>query len=68
MADVINLNQYRKQRLKDQAAGRAQANRQQFGRPRQERDRVQHEIERRRNELEGKRLGDGPGADGREPE
>jgi len=68
MADVINLNQYRKQRMKDRAGGRAQQNRHQFGRARLERERVQHELERRRSELDGKRLGDTPGPDGRKPE
>lgn len=68
MADVINLNQYRKQRMKDRTGERGQQNRYQFGRTRQERDRVQHDLERRRSELDGKRLGDGPGGDGRKPE
>ncbi|MEE9289441.1 MAG: DUF4169 family protein [Alphaproteobacteria bacterium] len=66
MVDVVNLNQYRKQRQRDEKARRAREHRARFGRTGAERAAQRHEVEKAGADLAGKRLArgteDGPGA------
>jgi hypothetical protein len=56
MGDVVNLNKYRKQRRRAEAAKQAAEQRLRFGRDKGERARTRSERDRRARELEGKRL------------
>lgn len=56
MAELINLNRYRKKRARAQAQKQADENRHRFGRSRIERSLTQHESERTDKDLDGKRL------------
>jgi Domain of unknown function (DUF4169) len=56
MADIVNLNQYRKKRDRRAAEQRAAANRSRFGLGKGERTKAQHEAEKLKKELDDKRL------------
>ncbi|HUZ75264.1 MAG TPA: DUF4169 family protein [Stellaceae bacterium] len=56
MAELINLNRYRKERARAQARKRADENRHRFGRSRNERNLAEHESERSSKDLDGKHL------------
>ena len=61
MGDIVNLNQFRKQRERENAKRRARVNRAKHGLDKGERRQITSERERRRGEHEGNRL------DGRSP-
>ncbi|CAO3446460.1 Uncharacterized coiled-coil protein CC_1530 [Azospirillum argentinense] len=61
MADVVNLNRFRKMRQKEEREKSAEANRIRFGRTKAETLRNRQEAERRKAELDGKKVEDGPG-------
>lgn len=56
MGDVINLNQYRKQRARDEKARQAKANRARSGRTAGEKSAQSHDTEKSASDLERKRL------------
>ncbi|MFO1059874.1 MAG: DUF4169 family protein [Dongiaceae bacterium] len=56
MGDLVNLNKYRKERRRESASRQAAANRVKFGRPKAETRQDDAEAERRRRELEDKKL------------
>lgn len=56
MAEIINLRQQRKARLRAERAAQAATNRAQHGRSKDERQRQQAETERDRRRLDGLRL------------
>ncbi|HUH84405.1 MAG TPA: DUF4169 family protein [Stellaceae bacterium] len=56
MADLVNLNQYRKQRRRREAEEKAAANRPRFGRSKAERKKEQSESEKLAKDLDNKRL------------
>ena len=56
MATVVNLNRFRKAKKRIENERRAPENRAAFGRGKSERRLVESEKDRRRRELEGKRL------------
>lgn len=56
MADIVNLNRFRKAKSKAEATRQAAENRIVHGRTRAEREREAQENEARRRGLEGKRL------------
>ena len=68
MADVINLNRFRKRMAAEERAARADANRRRHGMSRAERDAAERERERERerdaDDLAGKRLDRGPAGRG----
>jgi len=53
MADVVNLNRFRKAKAKDSARVTADANRAKFGRTKAEKDREKAERERAEKMLDG---------------
>lgn len=57
MGEVVNLNQYRKERARARKRQRASRNRIRHGLSKAERDEARVIDERRNKELEGKRLG-----------
>jgi hypothetical protein len=59
MADVVNLNRFRKRAAKQSAAKQADANRARFGRSKSERTSEQQQRERARALLEQHRRDDG---------
>ena len=59
MGDIVNLNQFRKQRERENAKQSARVNRAKHGLDKRERRQITSERERRRSEHEGNRL-DGP--------
>lgn len=59
MGDIVNLNQFRKQREREDAKQRARENRAKHGVNKRERRQITSERERRRGEHDGNRL-DGP--------
>ncbi|CAO3375643.1 DUF4169 family protein [Azospirillum argentinense] len=61
MADVVNLNRFRKMRQKEEREKNAEANRIRFGRSKTEKLRDRQEAERRAAELDGKKVEDGTG-------
>jgi hypothetical protein len=67
MADIINLRQVRKQRARAAEDAQAAANRQRHGRTKGERRAAETEDERRRRDLEGKRLEEMPADDEPDP-
>lgn len=56
MGDVVNLNQYRKQRSRASSQKRASENRVRFGRSKDDKARQSQDAERSGRELEGKQL------------
>ena len=56
MADIVNLNQYRKKRNRHLAEQRAAENRGRFGLAKGERTKAQREAEKLKRELDDKRL------------
>jgi hypothetical protein len=56
MGDVVNLNQYRKQRSRVASQKRASENRVRFGRNKDDKTRQSHETERTARDLDGKQL------------
>ena len=56
MADVVNLNQYRKQRARRDGQKRAAVNRSRFGRSKQEQEKARREAEKAAKDLDNKRL------------
>jgi len=56
MGDVVNLNQYRKQREKSRKARESAQNRALFGLSKDERTVLHDELERGTNALDGKKL------------
>jgi hypothetical protein len=56
MADIVNLNQFRKKRDRRTAAKRAAENRSRFGMSKDERTKVEREADKLQKELEDKRL------------
>ena len=63
MGEVINLNQYRKQREKAEKAQRSAGNRLRHGRTREERINARQESDGQTQEFDGKRLDPGPSDD-----
>jgi len=66
MAKVVNLNRYRKKRTRDDREKTAEANRAQYGRTKEERQKARFEQQNREAELAAKRLDDGHDKDGLE--
>ena len=58
MADVINLNRYRKAKARAAKAEQAAAKRARTGRTRADKRAAQHEQDRQAAELDGKRIAD----------
>lgn len=56
MADVINLNRFRKARGRAEDAKQAEENRSRFGRNKEQKCREDRDRERKAKELEGKKL------------
>ena len=56
MAEIVNLNQFRKKRQRSGAERRAAENRRNFGLGKEERQRARRENERAKKDLEDKRL------------
>ncbi|HZS85325.1 MAG TPA: DUF4169 family protein [Stellaceae bacterium] len=56
MADIVNLNQFRKKRERRAAERRAATNRRIFGLSKEERAKAQRENDRTRKDLDDKRL------------
>jgi len=63
MGEVVNLNQYRKQRERLERKKEASANRARFGRAKGEVWKSRHERERDRAKLDGKRVDRPAGSD-----
>ena len=58
MADVVNLNRFRKTRQKEEREKTAEENRVRFGRTKAEKLRDRQEAERRKAALDGKKVED----------
>jgi uncharacterized protein DUF4169 len=56
MADIVNLNQFRKKRDRRDAERQAAANRERFGQPKDVRGKTARELEKAKKELDDKRL------------
>lgn len=56
MADVVNLNRFRKMREREEREKVAEANRVRFGRTKAEKQRDRQERERRASDLDGKKV------------
>jgi hypothetical protein len=56
MAEVVNLNRFRKERRRQEAARIAEENRARFGRPKSERNKTEGEQAKADKDLDGKRL------------
>jgi len=56
MGDVVNLNQYRKQRSRSASQTRASENRVKFGRTKDEKTRQWRDGERANRDLDGKQI------------
>jgi hypothetical protein len=56
VGDLVNLNKFRKQRQRTEAARQASENRVRFGRDKPERTRTRAEQDRQGRSLDGKRL------------
>jgi hypothetical protein len=56
MADIVNLNQYRKKRDRQTAAKEAAENRVRFGRTKAERSKGRREADKAAKDLDDKRL------------
>ena len=59
MGDIVNLNKYRKQSQRTEQTKQAAENRVRFGRSKSDRARARSEQDRRSQDLDGKRRGDG---------
>lgn len=66
MGDVINLNQARKARQRQEKVRQADANRLRYGRSKAEKLRETAEAEKSRRELDGKKKSPPEGGDGNE--
>jgi hypothetical protein len=60
MANLVNLNRYRKKRARDDRQKTAEANRVKHGRTKAEKRKERHEREREEAALDAKRHDDGP--------
>jgi hypothetical protein len=58
VGDLVNLNKFRKQRQRAEAARQASENRVRFGRDKPERARTRAEQDRQDRSMDGKRLDD----------
>jgi hypothetical protein len=56
MADIVNLNQFRKKRDRRAAERQAVVNRERFGRRKDARSKTASELEKAKKELDDKRL------------
>ena len=56
MAEIVNLNRFRKARERDGKAKLAEANRARFGRSKDEKAKTRHEAERSEKSLDDKKL------------
>lgn len=56
MGDVVNLNQFRKQRSRTASQKRASENRAKFGRNKDDKTRQAHDTDRTSRELDGKQI------------
>lgn len=56
MAEIINLNRFRKAKERAEAARRAEANRVLFGRTKAEKEATRRVTEKERADLDGKKL------------
>jgi hypothetical protein len=56
MAEIINLNRWRKAKAKEERARKAEANRAAFGRSKGERQAASKEADTRAKDLDGKKL------------
>ncbi|KAA0683453.1 DUF4169 family protein [Roseomonas genomospecies 6] len=56
MADIVNLNRFRKMRLKEEREKTAEENRIRFGRTKAEKLRDRQDAERRAADLDGKKV------------
>jgi hypothetical protein len=56
MADIVNLNQFRKKRDRRAAERQAAVKRERFGQRKDTRDKTSRELEKARKELDDKRL------------
>lgn len=56
MADIVNLNQFRKKRDRRAAERRAAENRNRFGLGKDERSKAQRELDKAKKDLDDKRL------------
>ena len=56
MADIVNLNQFRKKRDRRNAEQRAVENRSRFGLSKDERSKAQRESDKMKKELDDKRI------------
>jgi len=63
MSKVVNLNKFRKRKLKAEAAKRAETNRRLHGRTKAEREKERLELQKRDAVLDGAFLGDRDEAD-----
>ncbi|MCA1908662.1 MAG: DUF4169 family protein [Magnetospirillum sp.] len=58
MADVVNLNRWRKAKVRDEKSKQAEVNRAAFGRTKAEKQAARQQEERRQAELDGHKLDD----------
>ncbi|MBV9523984.1 MAG: DUF4169 family protein [Alphaproteobacteria bacterium] len=56
MADIVNLNKFRKKREASAAERRAAENRKSFGLTKEERTKLRHERDRAKKDLDDKRI------------
>ena len=56
MADIVNLNQFRKKRDRRAAERQAVVNRERFGQRKDTRGKTAHELDKAKKELDDKRL------------
>jgi Domain of unknown function (DUF4169) len=56
MADIVNLNQFRKKRDRRDAERQAAVNRERFGQRKDLRGKTAHELEKAKKDLDDKRL------------
>lgn len=60
MGDIVNLNQFRKRRERELKEMRTRGNRVKSGQKKADRKSLHNEIEKRRRELDGKRIDHSP--------
>ena len=58
MAEIVNLNRWRKAKARDEKNRQAETNRIAFGRTKAEKQATRQEAEQRRADLDGKKLDD----------
>lgn len=56
MAEIVNLNRFRKTREREEARQRAEENRVRFGQKKSEREKANGEASKAEKDLDGKRL------------